>query len=200
MVDDACSSGANMEVRQNAHESKEKGQLQDQRGFHESESSLSLSSRKALVRRSSGAVACECLDDDIQADECRPDTTGMDGTEIGYVVKCATKDEIIGTTVYRRRGEEKDSRGDEDCEIVLVASNVVFTQHEAGDEQGSGPREEESDAPRAVFDVVLIDMENAGNEKEDSKGNGDALQWSVDVVRVWSRLICWRGLTHGGTR
>ena len=60
----------------------------------------------------------------------------------------------------------------------------VFTEGEAGDEQGGGPGEEETHAVGSMFYVVLPGVEDAGDGEEDCEDDGGTFDWGVDPKRA----------------
>ena len=122
-----------------------------------------------------GAIAGKDLDNRVEGDEGRPDTARVQWREVGYVVKDAAENEVVSPGIHRRCAEEEDRAGDIDVQVgiglgigdeeVVVVPGTVFAESEAGDEKSGCPRQEKADAEGAVFEVVLPDVEDTGNEE-----------------------------------
>lgn len=138
------------------------------------------------------AITGEDLDDGIETDEGRPNAARMEGRKVGYIVEDAAEDEIIGTSVHGGCAEEEDSACNEDAKVgvglgdeeVVVVPGAVFTEDKAGDEERGCPWEEKADAVRAVFYVVLPEVEDAGDKEEDGEEDGGPFNRSVDPERA----------------
>ena len=131
-----------------------------------------------------GAVAGYDIRDHVKGNEGGPDASWVEGTEIRHVVQSTAENEIIGTVVDWWCDEEDNMGADEDAQIVVVV-RAVFAETEAHDEERRRPWEEEAYTPRAVFDIVLPDVEDAGDKEEDGKYDGDAFRWRIDVIGAW---------------